>query len=111
MPARPLTAARRGGGATAAAVMDADVLLHVLCHRAEHAASKFLKTLKINKRLPLGVAGQAGEALRQAGETIKHVKAKTSPALLRSLTGNRQAGAPPAAQGNSTVAALLSRKR
>ncbi|KDD72806.1 hypothetical protein H632_c2874p0 [Helicosporidium sp. ATCC 50920] len=49
--AKPL---KKGAAAPKAAVMalDSSVLLRVLCHRAEHAASKFLKSQKIPKRLP-----------------------------------------------------------
>lgn len=45
------------------AAMDADVLLRVLCHRADHAASKYLKKdYKIPKKLPgsLQVGGCSG---------------------------------------------------
>lgn len=84
-PSRPLAVSASSGvrasnAAPLAAALDPDVLLRVLCHRAEHAASKFLKTLKINKHLPLTVQGQATEAIQK----VKN-KTPTGSGLLRSF--------------------------
>lgn len=44
LQARPLSGSRpRGGASGLALAMDPDVLIRILCHRADHAASKFLK--------------------------------------------------------------------
>lgn len=52
------------------AAMDPDVLLRILCHRADHAASKYLKKdYKIPKKIPVGmgeVAAKAGGLLRRS---------------------------------------------
>ncbi|KAL4439477.1 hypothetical protein ABPG77_008806 [Micractinium sp. CCAP 211/92] len=52
------------------AAMDPDVLLRILCHRADHAASKYLKKdYKIPKKIPTGmgeVAAKAGGLLRRS---------------------------------------------
>lgn len=80
---RPLARAATAGPAAAhlAAALDPDVLLRVLCHRAEHAASKFLKGLKIGKQLPLTVQGQASEALQKVRS-----KAPSGGGLLRGFS-------------------------
>ncbi|RMZ57126.1 hypothetical protein APUTEX25_002358, partial [Auxenochlorella protothecoides] len=83
LPARPLATTQHGAAPAPAPALDPDVLLRVLCHRAEHAASKFLKGLKINKRLPLSAVGQAGEVLQK-------VKSKTSPGLLRGFSTKKK---------------------
>ncbi|KFM27238.1 hypothetical protein F751_4508 [Auxenochlorella protothecoides] len=83
LPARPLATTQHGAAPAPAPALDPDVLLRVLCHRAEHAASKFLKGLKINKRLPLSAVGQAGAAPQK-------VKSKTSPGLLRGFSTKKK---------------------
>ena len=51
---------RPGGGGHAAT--DPDILLRVLCHRADHAASKYLKDKhKVSKKLPNVVAASVSQ--------------------------------------------------
>lgn len=65
---------RPGGGRHAAT--DPDILLRVLCHRADHAASKYLKDKhKVSKKLPNVVAA----SVSQLGSTV----GKASGGLLR----------------------------
>ena len=56
------------------AALDPDVLLRILCHRADHAASKYLKKEhKVSKKLPSVISsaastvGKAGAGLLKGG--------------------------------------------
>jgi len=57
-----------GGGPLA---MNPDVMLKVLCHRADHAASKYLKKeYKIPKRLPLIVTQSVQSSIENFGKSL-----------------------------------------
>ncbi|PSC73790.1 hypothetical protein C2E20_3044 [Micractinium conductrix] len=54
------------------AAMDPDVLLRVLCHRADHAASKFLKKeYKVPKKMPGALAAGVNEVAHKAGGLLR----------------------------------------
>ncbi|PRW45372.1 hypothetical protein C2E21_5977 [Chlorella sorokiniana] len=60
------------------AAMNPDVLLRILCHRADHAASKFLKKdYKIPKKIPGGLSASVSDVAQKAGGLLR--RSKTSP--------------------------------
>ena len=54
------------------AAMDPEVLLRILCHRADHAASKYLKKdYKIPKKIPGTLSASVGEVAQKAGGLLR----------------------------------------
>jgi hypothetical protein len=52
--------------------MDPEVLLRILCHRADHAASKYLKKdYKIPKKIPGTLSASVGEVAQKAGGLLR----------------------------------------